>query len=123
MPSRRPKASSVAQRLLDEYNDVCAKASIQTSAEQILALKSRCHEMVRQCRRKKDLGPVLTSMETELLLRYEDSWDGPEDLRLAPEISFLLGAGIFYKFVNFQDVEKYGKQIHYEVKSLQGIRK
>lgn len=61
-------------------------------------------------------------METEFLLSYEDSWDGPEDLRLAPEISFLLGAAIFYKFVNFQDVEKHGKQTHYEVKSLQGIR-
>jgi len=124
VPSARPRSSPLAQRLLDEYNDSCAKvASAQALVGDIIALTQICKELVNRCRTNREEGParILTSTQTNLLFQYEDSWDEPVSLRLAPEICFLIGAGLFYGYINLEDVEQNRKVIANDMRSLKGV--
>jgi hypothetical protein len=123
LPSSRPKAALLTQRLLDEYNDSCARISAaQISIGQLIELRRQCRTLVDECRcTRKDPSRVLTTYETGLLFKYEDSWDEPTaSLRLAPEINFLLGAGVFWGYINLEDVEKHRKGIADEMRSVEG---
>lgn len=105
-PTKRPAAPDVAQCFLDLYNDSCARVQ----DEGLFVLLKKCREMVHSCRqdsaKSQASGPVLSESDIAILLLYEDSWDDiGSNLRLAPETSFLLGAGIFWNFIDTENVE------------------
>jgi len=100
-PSIRPQASEVRARLLDEYNDSCARANY--SSDGILERLSRTRKLVDDRRRNHAEPPKekLHNEEVKALVDLRGSWDeSGSDLRLAPEISFLLGAGIYWDLID-----------------------
>ena len=106
-PSIRPLASEVRARLLAEYNDSCARAT--DGGDGILELLSRTRKLVDDRRRSHAGLPKekVGNEEVKALVDLRDCWDesGSESLRLAPEISFLLGAGIYWDLIDVKDAE------------------
>lgn len=103
-PSSRLAAFEITQQLLDEYNDVCAKIE----DHEIYALVEKCRKMVhaRRIDHSKVPDKALSKVEIVLLLQYVDSWDDPgSPLRLAPEASFLIGAGILWDLIDVDHVQ------------------
>jgi serine/threonine protein kinase len=103
-PSKRPRASDVHQRLLDEYNDSCAA----TQNPNLLAIVSRCRQMIHDRRLNHAGEPTQTFSESDInvLLDYQDSWDDTGSaLRFAPEVAFLIGAGILWDLIDIKQVQ------------------
>ena len=128
VPSARPKSAILSQRLLDKYNDACAKSAIEelsndrTAMTEIMTLLQRCQELVLQGRRNLPKNPkdILQPSEVDLLFQYEDSWDQPASLRLAPETCFLVGAGLLWDYIEVSDIERHRKGVE-EMKSFEGM--
>jgi serine/threonine protein kinase len=107
-PSKRPQTGDVASRLLDEYNDSCARKTHQD--ELISAAVSRSRQLVADrrlnhssTRKQKE---KIEKSDIEVLVDLRDSWDEiGSGFRLAPEVSFLIGAGIFWDLIDVNDVE------------------
>lgn len=98
-PSSRLTAFEVAQRFLDQYNDKCAKIEDQA----IHTLVAKCRKMIhaRRVDHSKPPETLLSESDVILLLHYMDSWDDPgSTLRLAPEVCFLIGAGILWEIID-----------------------
>jgi len=118
IPSKRPSAALVAQNLLDEYNDRCARSALEEpDVETIATVKRRSWDLLKVCRNqywdnKNDYKQVtpqrIGEQETLALLQSLESWNEPAELTLAPEIHFLLGAGIFWGFVDPKTVDTQG---------------
>ena len=73
-------------------------------------LLEKCREVVhsRRVDHSKPGPPqyVLSKSDTATLLQLEDSWDDPgSDLRLAPEVRFLIGAGILWDLIDVNYVK------------------
>jgi hypothetical protein len=103
-PSKRPRASDVAARLLKEYNDNAAHGKARANLS--LALLSRCRQPVDDCRRNHSTPPKekLAKEDVTSLIDLQDSWDERgSDLRLAPEVSFLLG--IYWGLIDVNDAQ------------------
>ena len=105
-PTQRPKAFEVAQWFLDQYNDSCAKIENLEAASVI----EKCRLLIDACRTGKDSSNgsenTYSVSDTNILLELDDSWDGPESiLRLAPQASFLIGAGIFWGLINLDHIQ------------------
>lgn len=88
-----------------------------------MTLKQHCRDLLDYSRHNSKKGPksILTCDETKLLLQYEDSWDEPAGLRLAPETCFLLGAGLFYGYVKAENISRVRLGVSQDMKSLKGI--
>lgn len=124
IPTSRPSAAVVAQRFLDHYNDCCARQIIgEPDLVNFINLKDLCRKQLEQCRGKGEKTSIkrLSPEEIDLLLRHEDSWDHPAGLRLAPEICFLIGAGLFYGFMSPEHPELTRTSISQDTKLLKGI--
>lgn len=111
VPSKRPPSGIVASRLLDEYNDSCARNTFQDNA--ILEAISRGRKLVDE-RRLDHRSPQkpknkFQRADVDVLVGFRGSWDesGP-GFRLAPDVSFLIGAGIFWDLI---DVNINGVQV------------
>lgn len=105
-PSKRPQASEVAARLLDEYNDSSARG--KDPDDGILELLSRSRKLVDDRRRNHSTPVKEKFMKNDIkaLVDLRDSWDEPDsNLRLAPEVSFLLGAGIYWGLIDVNDAQ------------------
>jgi len=82
-PSKRPQASDIAQRLLDEYRELVHSSHLQ---------------------RSKDSDSFRDS-NISVLLNHQDSWDDDKSsLRLAPEVAYLIGAGILWGLIDINVV-------------------
>ena len=95
----------MAQRLLDEYNDSCAVVQEQSD---VVAVISRCRDLVHDRRLNHVNPPTATFSKSDIaaLLALQDSWDDPGSaLRLAPEVAFLIGAGIEWDLVEAKDFQ------------------
>jgi hypothetical protein len=95
-PTQRANAFEVAQWFLDQYNDACAKIENLAAASII----DKCRSLIDARRIEKDKSKEAQNMfsisDTKTLLELDDLWGCPEsNLRLAPQASFLIGAGIF----------------------------
>lgn len=102
----RPKAIEVVQKLLDQYNDSCTK--VEDQATYTLLEKGR--SMISSCRRDetepRSPNFKFSQEDTAALLQFEDSWDEPgSPLRLAPQVNFLIGAGIFWDLIDVTRVQ------------------
>ena len=105
-PSMRPPSSEVAARLLDEYNDSAAKQKVHNDLS--LNLLSRSRQLIHNRRRNHSAPPneKFRPEDVKTLIGLRDSWDDAgSDLRLAPEVSFLLGAGIYWDLVDINDAQ------------------
>ena len=107
-PSKRPHSSDVASRLLDEYNDSCARNTPQDDV--ISAAISRGRKLVDELRlyhtSPKKPKPKFHKGDVDVLLGLRGSWDESGlGFQLAPEVSFLLGAGIFWELIDVNDVQ------------------
>jgi len=118
-PSKRPNAALVAQILLDEYNDRCAKAAFGVpEVERIMTVKGKCWDLLKACRNQywnqnteyEKVIPEKRLDEVEVfeLLQSLESWNEPASLLLAPEMHFLIGAGVFWGFISPKTVNKEG---------------
>src|SRR5271169_7137685 len=99
-PTKRPRAFELFQRLMDEYNRRCAEAEGKGSISDLL---ERCREKVQHCRISPDSPPKSTfsKLETSQLLEYGESWESEgSGLRLAPEVTFLIGAGLLWDLID-----------------------
>ena len=104
-PSKRPKASDVSARLLDEYNDSCAGPMIANEAK---ILVNKCRQLVAHCRIDHSLSAKvkLERADVAALVELRDSWDDDGfNLCLAPEVSFILGAGIYLGLIEANDAQ------------------
>jgi hypothetical protein len=102
----RPKAIEIVQRFLDQYNDSCTKTEDQAT----YALLEKCRSMVSSYRRDeaepRSADFKFSRADTDALLQFEDSWDDPgSPLRLAPQVNFLIGAGIFWDLIDVTQVQ------------------
>jgi len=98
-PSKRPQASDVAQRLLDEYNDSCAIVR----DPDIAGVLSRCRNLVHASRlqHSKDPDSKFRDSDVSVLLDHQDSWDDDKSsLRLAPKVAYLIGASILWGLID-----------------------
>ena len=105
-PSKRPQSSEVAARLLDEYNDSAAKQEVHKDLASDLLSRSR--QLIHNRRRNHSTPPKdkFRPEDVKVLIDLRDSWDDTgSDLRLAPEVSFLLGAGIYWDLVDINDAQ------------------
>jgi hypothetical protein len=109
-PKERPRAQMLFQRFLDKYNEECA--AIEKLHGDVLKLLEAGHERIykqRQYEHKTIESTTLplpfSEQEVETLLRFEKSRDGQESkLRLAPQINFVVGAGIFWDMIKVEYV-------------------
>jgi hypothetical protein len=119
LPSKRVNAALFAQKLLDEYNDSCAKSALRhADVEAITSAKTKCWDWLKTSREQywrknndyKQVKPngMLMETDTSILLQCLESWNEPAGLTLAPEIHFLVGAGIFWGFIDPSHVDREG---------------
>lgn len=97
-PSKRVTATELAQCLLDEYNDLCAKEE----QPDIACTIQRCRAIVDSRRHRHSKVPTegFSTSDIDMLKDFDDSWDDPgSGLRLAPEAMFLIGAGILWDLI------------------------
>lgn len=96
-PSKRVIAAEIAQRLLDEYNDLCAKVEDQDLASTF----QRCRSMIdsRRLNHSKEPDERFSESDIITLLQFDDSWDD-SGLRLAPQAMFLIGAGVMWDLIS-----------------------
>lgn len=133
-PKERPSAAVLSQRLLDEFNKMRAKLAMrQKDVMEITNLKSKCRELIFRYRKQhfeqkgqkappplmQHEGSVLTDSETSILFENLDSWNEPASLTLAPEMSFVIGAGLFWGFIDSKNVHE--KEELGDIKALSGI--
>lgn len=108
IPTARPASTFLAQRFLDYYNNCSANSEGTQADAEVIKIKEKCSALVHNRRLNHKTTPImqemLTNSETLTLLHHEDSWDDAACLRLAPEISFLVGAGIFWGLIDTKDV-------------------
>jgi len=103
-PSKRTPAFELAQRLLDEYNDGCARVSNTA----IFDVIQRCRSLVEARRIDHSKSPDIVYSESDIatLTEFDDSWDDSgSNLRLAPEASFLIGAGILWDLITLDLIQ------------------
>lgn len=106
LPSKRPRSSEIAARLLDEYNDSTAKEKV--GKDVVLDLLSRSRQLIHNRRRDHSTPhhDKISQEDVNTLIGLRDSWDeAGSDLRLAPEVSFLLGAGIYWNLVDVNNAQ------------------
>jgi serine/threonine protein kinase len=123
-PSKRPQAGDVASRLLDEYNDSCAGKTPRD--ELISAVISRSRQLVADRRLNRSSSPKpkekIEKSDIEVLMDLRNSWDeSGSGFRLAPEASFLVGAGIFWDLMDVNDVQVSSNVVSRGFESKDGI--
>jgi hypothetical protein len=97
-PSKRVIAAEIAQRLLDEYNDLCARVE----NEDLASTFQRCRSMIdsRRLNHSKEPDEHFSESDIGTLLQFDDSWDDIESgLCLAPQAMFLIGAGVLWDLI------------------------
>lgn len=103
-PSKRLHSGDVASRLLDEYNDSCARNTPHDEAI------SRTRELIDERRldhtSPRKLKHKIQKADVDVLVGLRDSWDeGGLGFQFAPEVSFLIGAGILWDLIDVNDVQ------------------
>jgi len=103
-PSKRTPAFELAQRLLDEYNDSCARLA-NTAIYDVIR---RCRSLVeaRRIDHSKSSDIVYSESDTATLMEFDDSWDDSgSNFRLAPEATFIIGAGILWDLIKLDQIQ------------------
>ena len=96
----------MAARLLDECNDSHARTNER--ANDTMELLSRIRKLLHDRRRNHSYPPKEKFMKEDVkaLVDLRGSWEDPgSDLRLAPEVSFLLGAGVYWDLMDVNDAQ------------------
>ena len=124
-PSSRPTAAQVEQLFSDQYADASAK--IESSG--ISALLEKGRTTIEACRAGITLPiSIFSKSETGQLLAFENSWDDSPStgessgsyLRLAPQVKFLLGAGILWGMIDVEHVHVRATVVSRGTTSLKG---
>ncbi len=126
-PSSRPTAAQVEQLFSDQYADASAKVE----ASGISALLEKGRTTIEACRAGISLPiSVFSKSETSQLLAFENSWDDSPStangessgsyLRLAPQVKFLLGAGILWGMIDVEHVHVRATVVSRGTTSLKG---
>jgi len=100
-PSKRVRASEIAQQLLDQYNDSCVKMEDHAVASTF----QRCRSMIdsRRLDHTKEPGECFSESDICTLMGFDDSWDDFDSgLCLAPQAMFLIGAGVMWDLIPFE---------------------
>ena len=103
-PSKRVRVSDIAQRLLDEYNDLCANVEDRAVASTF----ERCRAMIdsRRLSHSREPDECFSESDVNILLQFDDSWDDLDSgLRLAPQAMFLIGAGVMWDLIPVEMIQ------------------
>lgn len=130
-PSSRPNAAQVQQLFSDKHADACAK-SVHSGISGISDLLEKGRNAIDARRRGQSTSiSVLTREDVADLLAFENSWDDVESLdpdnesgsllRLAPQVKFLLGAGILWEVIDVDHVRVRPTIVSRGTNSLKGI--
>lgn len=127
-PSSRLTAAQVEQLFSDQYAD----ASAQIEPSGISGLLEKGRTAIEACRAGVTLPiSVFSKDETAQILAFENSWDdfkavdgesGESHLRLAPQVKFLLGAGILWGMIDVENVHVRATIVSHGTTSLKGSR-
>jgi len=120
-PQNRPTAQELAQRFLDKYNEECSRDDDDYA--EISKLLEEGQKMIYSARRKAHGPSAFSETGIEKLLEFETSWDEPGyPVRLAPQINFLIGAGVFWNLIPLKFVQLPATIVNRGTASPEGTR-